>query len=248
MEQRHEKSWDVDELRKPALWYAGQRRPFFAIAAFSVLAGLAFFYLHSGRIEGGAFVSLLTLAFGVGLVTLIWHRITHITILGSEIKLQRLTKEAETLVGELDAGKADLYRTALSVMKHSPLLQEDEGEALGERASTLVELLGNIEKAQLLKVLDAEALSTADKIIDELVRNMSDQADLPVEHHSKSLSSRAEAIIAQFEEDRSSDRPQGILGTNDNDLSSKQVKAVDSLRYLLRYRHKIEHARQSSVE
>ncbi|WP_156181406.1 hypothetical protein [Halomonas sp. PR-M31] len=210
------------------------------MAAFAILAGLAFFYLHSGRIEGGAFVSLLTLAFGVGLVTLIWPRVTHITILGSEIKLQRLTKEAETLVGELDAGKTDLYRTALSVMKHSPQVQEDEGRVLGQHASTLVELLGNIEKARLLEALDTEALSTTDRVIDELVRNLSNQTDLPADHYSTSLSSKAEAVIKRFGEGRSANEPQGIRGANGVDSNPESAKLVGDLKTLLRYRRRIK--------
>ncbi len=215
-----------------------------AILAFGVLAGLAFFYLHSGRIEGGAFVSLLTLAFGVGLVTLIWPRITHITILGSEIKLQRLTKEAETLVGELDAGKADLYRTALGVMKHSVQNSGDGGRALGERSAILVELLGNIEQARLLEVLDEEALSVTDSVIDELARNVSDQADLPIEHYSKSISSKAEAMIKRFDEERSANDSQGVRGVKASGSNPELTNRVDSLRILLRYRRKIEDARQ----
>ncbi|WP_227369619.1 hypothetical protein [Halomonas sp. M20] len=224
-------------------WYARRKRSLLAVAAFGVLAGLAFFYLHSGHIEGGAFVSLLTLAFGVGLVTLIWPRITHITILGSEIKLQRLTKEAETLVAELDSGKIDLYRTALGLMKHSAQPQEDESGALGERSASLVELLGNIEKARLLEVLDEEALSTTDRVIDELVCNVSDQAHLPTDRHSASLISRAQAVIQQFDEGEAVNERQGILGVDGSDSSSELFKAVEDLKMLLRYRQRIQELR-----
>lgn len=239
-EPRREKVQGQENIDIPDSWSAQRRRQVLAVLAFGVLAALAFFYLHSGRIEGGAFVSLLTLAFGVGLITLIWHRITHITILGSEIKLQRLTKEAETLVGELDSGKADLYRTALGVMKHSAQVQGDEGRVLGERSAALVELLDNLEKAQLLQVLDEEALSTTDRVIDELARNVSHQVDFPADLHSKSPSLRAEAMIKRFDEERSMNEPQGIRGTNDADPSSELVRTVDDLKILLRYRRRIQ--------
>lgn len=243
IEPQHDRANGQDDADLARSLSTKRRQYLLAVLAFAVLAGLAFFYLHSGRIEGGAFVSMLTLAFGVGLVVLIWQRITHITILGSEIKLQRLTQEAETLVGELDTGKADLYRTALGVMKHSAQTTEDEGRALSERSAILVELLGNIEKARLLEVLDDEALSATDRTIDELLRNMSHQTQQPDAQSSASLTSRAEAVIEQLDEGALIHGRQGVRGGNGDALNSELTKTVEDLKTLLHYRRRIQEMR-----
>nr|WP_298415318.1 hypothetical protein [uncultured Halomonas sp.] len=129
-------------------------------------------------------------------------------------------------------------------MKHSVQNSGDGGRALGERSAILVELLGNIEQARLLEVLDEEALSVTDSVIDELARNVSDQADLPIEHYSKSISSKAEAMIKRFDEERSANDSQGVRGVKASGSNPELTNRVDSLRILLRYRRKIEDARQ----
>ena len=235
----HRKARDEGKAGKPASAgsESGQRR-LAAVLAFGVLAGLAFFYLHRGLIEGGAFVSLLTLAFGVGLVTLIWNRITHITILGSEIKLQRLTKEAQTLVGELDSGKADLYRTALRLVQHaSSTAQDEDSETLGARGADLVELLGAIDRARLLEVLDGDALSAADRLIGDMSQTLLPAAESSsVSRGEKTPAPDIETLetrLAQHDIHRAGIKGAGV-GKDD-----APARAVVALKALLRYRKRL---------
>ncbi|SHE89192.1 hypothetical protein SAMN02745148_01346 [Modicisalibacter ilicicola DSM 19980] len=207
-----------------------------AVLAFGVLAGLAFFYLHRGLIEGGAFVSLLTLAFGVGLVTLIWNRITHITILGSEIKLQRLTQQAESLLGELDVGKADLYRTSLRLVQHAATAQEEDTETLGARGADLVELLETIDRARLLEVLDGDALSATDRLIGDMSRALLPAAESSSTTEKEVSPPDIEALQARLA--RHDNHRVGIQGA-DVGKDDAPDRAAAALRALLRYRRRL---------
>lgn len=140
----------------------GRSKAMWAILNASVLVVLAFALLFTGHIEGGAFVSLLTLALLVGLLTLFGDRIYQVSLFGSEIRLRRIEQDAAVAIRELRRSRIDAYRTSLHLS--SPAGGRPATQGNHERpAEALIEVVRMIHDAELTGELANEIVAACRK-------------------------------------------------------------------------------------
>jgi hypothetical protein len=204
-----------------------------------VILFLAFRFFLSERMEGGPFVSMLTLGLGLLGVSLVWDRIEQFTLFGSEIKLRNLTKSAEHMLSSLGESRIALYRIALRLVRQESGVPDDLFDSRDARSFDAIDLLREIEKADLIEQLAPEITATLDVIIDKA--------------HSKLLKAPL------FNRQDVAPSPEEMLRlyderTDDSAVSSRQEtltdthlpEAIEQLRLMLEYRHKASKALQNS--
>lgn len=143
------------------------------VAAF----GVSSFFLLVCRsdFEGGASVSLFTLGLVCSGLFLIYPKVSSIVVAGHEIKLHRLTVEAEEEIARLKENRLNLYRVALAlVMKHSGGF--GSGWESDGRVPEILELLGYIDKEWALPQLCSEVRGKFHPIVEKQVRFIREKA------------------------------------------------------------------------
>ncbi|SFU68557.1 hypothetical protein [Halomonas korlensis] len=217
--------------------YATTRRVT-AVVALAILF-LAFRFFLTERMEGGPFVSMLTLGLGLFGISLVWDRIEQFTLFGSEIKLRNLTKSAEHMLSNLSESRVSLYRIALRLVKQESRVPDDLLDARDERSVDAIDLLKEIEKADLIEPLAPEIIATLDVIIDKT--------------HSRLL----EAPL--FDRQGAAPGPDELLKRYDEHAignfaavrqetptDTRLSETIEQLRIMLEYRHKASTALQDS--
>lgn len=208
-----------------------------AVVALAILF-LAFRFFLSERMEGGPFVSMLTLGLGLFGISLVWDRIEQFTLFGSEIKLRNLTRSAEHMLSNLSESRVSLYRIALRLVKQESR-GPDELDPRDERSVDAIDLLKEIEKADLIEPLAPEITATLDVIIDKT--------------HSRLL----EAPL--FERQGAAPGPDKIIKLYDEHAignftavrqeiptDTRLSETIEQLRLMLEYRHKAATALKES--
>ncbi len=209
-----------------------------AVVALAILF-LAFRFFLSGRMEGGPFVSMLTLGLGLVGISLVWDRIEQFTLFGSEIKLRNLTKSAEHMLSNFSESRVSLYRIALRLVKQESGIPDDLLDSRDERSVDAIDLLKEIEKADLIEPLAPEITATLDVIIDKT--------------HSKLLETPL------FDRQGAAPGPDEILKLYDEHAfgnfatvlqeiptDTRLSETIEQLRLMLEYRHKASTALQDS--
>ncbi|GAB2793796.1 hypothetical protein GCM10027040_20180 [Halomonas shantousis] len=202
---------------------------------------LGFVFLFTGYLEGGAFVSMLTLALGTGAIVLVWNRIEQFTLFGSEIKLHRLTRDAEKLLAGLDEGQVTLYRTALDLAQQASRSVAPSHLLHDSATSDVLTLLQAIERAGLLERLADEAFSATETAI---------------QSRSERLLSRESPLHSAIRE-AGSQAPEDIPAIYDRWLAEANGqptvaghtvldRSVAEIRELLRYKRKMEAMRHDT--
>lgn len=142
-----------------------------AVTASGFITATAFWLLLTGRLDGGPFVSMLTLALATASLILLWERVAKIDFMGHKIELRDLARRAEKRIGELDESRAATLRTALAVTgkRSGGSADRDVGDEAGDErrddADTLA-LLDHIDRAGLTPALADEVLKAADRVIE----------------------------------------------------------------------------------
>ncbi|MHB0774596.1 hypothetical protein [Halomonas sp. WWR20] len=193
--------------------------------------------LFTGYMEGGALVSMWTLALGTGAIVLVWNRIEQFTLFGSEIRLRRLTRDAESLMAGLDESRADLYRTALGLAQRMPDDSDNARQLFDSRTREVLPLLRRIENAGLLERLTDEALSATETLIESTRQKLLSPKSPLREAINGADSQSPEAIPAIYAEWLSEAGP-----ANEHQAMAQHATlshAIDELSELLRYRHAI---------
>ncbi|MBS9403766.1 hypothetical protein KG088_09000 [Halomonas sp. TRM85114] len=217
--------------------YATTRR-ITAVVALAILF-LAFRFFLTERMEGGPFVSMLTLGLGLLGISLVWDRVEQFTLFGSEIKLRNLTKSAEHMLSNLSESRVSLYRIALHLVKREAGGPDDLFDSRDERSVDALDLLREIDKADLIEPLASDITATLDVIIDKT--------------HSRLL----EAPL--FERQGAAPGPDEILRLYDEHAignftavrqeiptDTRLSETVEQLRLMLEYRHKASTALRAS--
>lgn len=93
--------------KKLAFWERFGIQIVVGVAAFSLTM------LFTGFFEGGAFVSMLTLGVVTGAVASKWPTVSQIEVFGSVIRLQRLSRDAEEIIQDLERSRIASYRLFL---------------------------------------------------------------------------------------------------------------------------------------
>ncbi|MCG7600976.1 hypothetical protein MHM84_14420 [Halomonas sp. McH1-25] len=209
-----------------------------AVVSLTVIV-LAFWFFLSGRMEGGPFVSMLTLGLGLAGIARVWDRIEQFTLFGSEIKLRNLTKDAELMLSSLDGSRLALYRIALRLVKRESGGYSDLFDTRDGRGADAIALLREIEKASLIDQLSPEIMTTVDAIIKDAQTKL-------LEH----------PIFAQRDEPPTADEMVRIYNDHsisgptamrqDSSIDGHLPVAIEQLRLLLEYRQKAA-ALQDSV-
>ncbi|MFD2189865.1 hypothetical protein [Pistricoccus aurantiacus] len=252
----------ADEDRLDAAGLSLKRKLVSALAA-AFLTALAFVFLFTGYLEGGAFVSMLTLAFGTGLVLLVWNRIEQFTLFGSEIKLRRLAHQAEDMLSGLDESRVDVYRTMLRLTDGA---LETQSPAVKIPAETFrVDAIQNKPTQALVGLL--QSIERAE-LIDRLADDIADVADKAIERTTNSLKQRDEHFRQALDDARIENSPgeiagfytrwaRGGIGNGEADSSRAhglmagpvdRSVALTQLEELLRYREMAKALRKSPPE
>lgn len=150
-------------LADTALQRRAQRRMAGAFALSGLITTAAFWLLLTGRIEGGPFVSMLTLALATATLILLWERIAKIDFMGHKIELRDLARRAEKSIDELSESRTATLKTALALTG-----KRSGGAADGESAddADTLALLDHIDRSGLTPALAEEVLEAAERVIE----------------------------------------------------------------------------------
>lgn len=207
------------------------RRIPWAILNGTVLVVLAFVLLFTGYIEGGAFVSLLTLALLVGLLTLFGDRVYQVTLFGSEIRLRKIEEDASKAIDGLRQSRIDNYRISLRLgTLHGETIEETNRNGSG--ADILINVVHMIREAELTEVLAEDVIAGCRAVeaglVDALVgKDAASRIEAKAFFSSSKEPTTSESILAHYD--------QGDFAS----LSSKDpafADAVAKLRELVRLR------------
>lgn len=149
-------------MENPPEYRAG-RRAAGAATALLVITAAAFWLLLTGHIEGGPFVSMLTLALATTALILLWERIGKINFMGNKIELRDLARRAEKGINELSESRAATLKTALSLTGQ----RSSHHDGASDDADTLA-LLDHIDRSGLTPTLAEEVMAAADRVIDHV--------------------------------------------------------------------------------
>lgn len=217
--------------------YATTRR-ITAVVALAILF-LAFRFFLSERMEGGPFVSMLTLGLGLLGISLVWDRVEQFTLFGSEIKLRNLTKSAEHMLSNLSESRVSLYRIALRLVKQESGVPDDLFDSRDERSVDAIDLLKEIETADLIEALAPEIKATLDVIIDKTHSRL---LEVPLFDRQGAAPNPGEMLRLYDEYSIGSFASARQEIPTDTRLS----EAIEQLRLMLEYRHKASSALQDS--
>lgn len=213
----------------------GNRKVSWAVVNGTVLVVLAFVLLFTGYIEGGAFVSLLTLALLVGLLTLFGDRIYQVTLFGSEIRLRRIEQDAAVAIQELRRSRIDNYRTALRLSTKHGGRSTAQGYR-DERAEPLIGVVNMIGDAELTDALAQDIIDACIDVEACLTEKLA--------QFGKNLPETTEGVRMQSSDALPSSEQ--ILAMHDHAAAtsiaeeSDDIAAVEDLRELIRLRHKAQ--------
>ncbi|WP_106477406.1 hypothetical protein [Phytohalomonas tamaricis] len=204
------------------------KRRTIAFGVAGVLAVMGFILLFTGYMNGGAFVSMLTLAFGSGLFVLVWERVEKFTLFGNEIKLRRLSRDAENMLAGLEASKSELYATALRVALRTSSGSDVASEIYDERNDDVLHVLHQIENAGLLKRMSKDVLHATDTLIKSTITKIGSRQNPLWERFDASEYSDSEELTMRYDRWREE--------VQDADSDTELERTIDQLKALQRYR------------
>ncbi|TDX24675.1 hypothetical protein DFO67_12164 [Modicisalibacter xianhensis] len=208
------------------------------VAAFII--SLAFCFFLTERMDGGPFVSMLTLGLGLAGITLVWERVEQFTLFGSEIKLRALTKDAEHLLSSLGTSRIALYRIALRLVKRESGGFDSVFDSRDDRSVDVIELLKEIEKADLIGELASEITATLDAIISKAHGKLLEATFFEQLGSATSPEEMVELYDKQPVKSSFASAPQ------DPSIDRHVESAIEQLRLMLEYRRKAADALQDS--
>ncbi|MDH2290286.1 hypothetical protein QD172_03330 [Cobetia sp. 10Alg 146] len=149
----------------------------------SLLASFLLMYWGVG-FSGSDAVSLTTLGVACGFLNLIYPRLSTIAVAGMEVKLRRLTIEAEEEIEKLKKTKLKLYQISLGlVMKHEGGWASSR--ISDQRVPMMLELLSSIDKDELLNELKYSVLDKIEELMCAQIKGLkylySKVADVEIE-------------------------------------------------------------------
>lgn len=208
------------------------RKVQWAVLNGTVLVVLAFVLLFTGYLEGGAFVSLLTLALLVGLLTLFGDRIYQVSLFGSEIRLRRIEQDAAQAIGELHRSRIDNYRTSLRLSASHAAMPESRTD--NGRTELVIDVVRMIHDAELTTALAQEIVDACRSAEVSLTQRLA-LSDASVQG-VRDLSTReslpsSERLLALYE---------GRQADGSGEERVETGRALDDLRELVRLRHQAQ--------
>lgn len=150
----------------------GKLRIFLSIFIASFISGISLFLLYCNKdFVGGDAVSLFTLGIVCALLNLIYPKVSTIAIAGMEVKLRKLTIEAEEEIEKLKKTKLKMYQISLGLV-----MRQEGGWASirvsDQRVPMMLELLSAIDEDGVLSDLQYSLVDKIEELLSSQIRGL----------------------------------------------------------------------------